>query len=108
MKTVMEGLGNVLKGNMTDHVISEAKMEGTDMIYFDDFLGDGDVDNKGNKVVSFFLGLWCLTPHSTILQIYRGGHFYLWRKPKYPEKITNCRKSLINFITYCCIEYTSP
>jgi hypothetical protein len=55
MKTVMEGLGNVLKGNMTDHVISEAKMEGTDMIYFDDFLGDGDVDNKGNKVVSFFL-----------------------------------------------------
>ena len=52
MKTVMEGLGNVLKGNMTDHVISEAKMEGTDMIYFDDFLGDGDVDNKGNKVVS--------------------------------------------------------
>jgi hypothetical protein len=33
------------------HVISEAKMEGTDMIYFDDFLGDGDVDNKGNKVV---------------------------------------------------------
>ena len=54
MKTVMEGLGNVLKGNMTDHVISEAKMEGTDMIYFDDFLGDGDIDNKGNKVVSFF------------------------------------------------------
>jgi hypothetical protein len=32
-----------------------------------------------------------------------GRHvFYWWRKP------TNCRKSLTNFITYCCIVYTSP
>ena len=29
-----------------------------------------------------------LTPLSTLFQ-YRGGQFYLWRKPEYPEKTTN-------------------
>ena len=41
---------------------------------------------RGGQFYWFGLGLWCLTPLSSIFQLHRGGQFYWWRNP---EKTTD-------------------
>ena len=52
--------------------------------------------------------LCCLTTLSTRCQLYRDGQFSWWRKPEYLEKTIGLPQVTDkNFITHCCIEYTS-
>ena len=53
----------------------------------------------------FCVGLWYLTPLSTIFQLYRV--LLVVETGCSRRKPPTCRKSLKNFIAKCCIEYTS-
>jgi len=65
-----------------------------------------NVSEKDNSMTKR-LELWCLTTLQQYISfivaiiIIGGGNRNTWRNPQI------CRKPLTNFITLCCVEYTS-
>ena len=51
------------------------------------------------------LGLWCLTPLSTIFQLYRGGQFYWWKKPEKTTGLPSLWQELYVYIVQITLNY---
>jgi hypothetical protein len=45
-----------------------------------------------NSDILLRVSIWCSTPLSTIVQLYRGDQFFWWTKPEYLEKTTDLPK----------------
>ena len=64
---------------------------------------------KSSKTICYWygngLGLWCLTPLSTIFQLYRDSQFYWWWKLKCQEKTTDYYNIILHRIHFTWAEF---
>lgn len=56
MQDVRAMFGSVLKGRVTQLLTDSYKVEVDDRIYYDDFLGDADIDSQNNTQVNCHQG----------------------------------------------------
>ena len=63
--------------------------------------------NSTNIIITQNVGIWCLTPLSTLFQLYRGDKLYWWRKLVYLEKTTDLPQ-ITEKLYHILIEYTTP
>lgn len=51
LEDVLQKLEGAMKNKVTTDILQEAIKSADGGVYFDDFLGDGDIDIKGNAIV---------------------------------------------------------